>query len=563
MNSDANNRETFGPPRRTLISKIQDPGANQSVEYSPTKENSDDQGTFDALQRASGSSNQDLGAIPLVRRAPTWEDSSPVIDDFVGAYSKQREHWKACAERARDLIEAELDKERDEDHEEIFAKVTSRAKEKKSLEEKLKLRNYQRRERGQTGYASLKEISDDLVDLAGVRVVLYTPNPAQRKKVKEVILRIWGTGVNEKPHGDSRPTEHPKKGSKSYVPRHLGYQAEHYRTPMLQKQGVRGVYDWDKDDRVEIQVVSALGHAWAEAGHDVLYKTHAYGNPSTTEQRILDALNGLIVSGDLLLEQFRESVTKRTVRPWDHFHQFGEFLRESDILEHRDDDNDIVKQWEHFSPTGAQYLFRFLQKIEKNNGLAVRNVLRDLGYPAAPEPELKRELHSFYPRFQINDQLLTAFCVISRLLPERRTNENIDIPTKCNVMFDALILLQTFAGGPKEARAHLKHPKIKNKITADEEAGLNMLLTEPQCKRCLTGEHVPWMVKGLQSAWGWFEKQAANKKSMCGLFFRLAEMDIPAEDMNDTEKLQKLAIGALIDQDVFAQSIPECPLGHS
>jgi ppGpp synthetase/RelA/SpoT-type nucleotidyltranferase len=561
MNSEANNQENFDPPKRASISLILDPGANQSVESSPTKEIPDDQGAFDALQRTSGSSNQDLGAIPFGQRAPTWEDSSPFIDDFVDAYSKQREHWKACAKQAQNLIEVELEKARDENNEEIFAKVTSRAKEKKSLEDKLKLRNYQRRERGQKGYASLKEISDDLIDLAGVRVVLYTPNLAQRKKVKEIILQIWGTGVNEKPHGSSRPTEHPKKGSKSYVPRHLGYQAEHYRTPMLQKQGVRTVYDWDKDDRVEIQVVSALGHAWAEAGHDVLYKTHAYGYPSTTEQQLLDALNGLIVSGELILEQFRESVTKRTVRPWSHFDQFGEFLRESDILEHIDDDNDTFRQWEHFSQAGAQVLFRFLRKIKKNNGLAVRNVLRDLGYPAAPEPELKRRLRSFYPSFSINDQLLTAFCVISRLLPERRESENIAIPKKCSVMLDALILLQTFAGGPKEARAHLKHPKIE--ITADEEAGLNMLLTEPQRMRCLTGENVPWMLQELQSAWGWFEKQAANKKSMCGLFFRLAEMDVPAEDLNNTEKLQKLAIGALSDQAVIAHGIPKRPLGDS
>ncbi|KAK7177799.1 hypothetical protein PSPO01_16151 [Paraphaeosphaeria sporulosa] len=551
MNSEANNQENYGPPKRASISLIQDPGANQSVEFSPTKENPDDQGAFDALQRTSGSSNQDLGAIPFFNRAPTWEDSSPFIDDFVDAYSKQREHWKACAKQAQNLIEAELEKARDQYNEEIFAKVTSRAKEKKSLEEKLKLRNYQRRERGQKGYASSKEISDDLVDLAGVRVVLYTPNLAQRKKVKEIILQIWGTGVNEKPHGDSRPTEHPKKSSKKYIPRHLGYQAEHYRTPMLQKQGVRDVYDWHKDDRVEIQVVSALGHAWAEAGHDVLYKTHAYGNPSTTEQRILDALNGLIVSGDLLLEQFRESVTKRTVKPWDHFDQFVEFLRESDILEHEDDDNNTVTQWEHFSQAGAQILFRFLKKIEKNNGLAVRNVLRDLGYPADPEPELKRQLCSFHPQFQIHDQLLTAFCVISRLLPERRASENIATPRKCSVILDALILLQTFAGGPKEARAYLKHDNIK--MTEAEKAGLNLLLTDLQRMPCLAGDPVPWMLEGLQSAWGWFENEAANKKSICGLFFRLAEMDVPAEDLNDTGKLQKLAIGALSDQTVIAQ----------
>jgi len=91
----------------------------------------------------------------------------------------------------------------------------------------------------------------------------------------------------------------------------------------MKKEQEAGKYKHKKGDRVEIQVVSALGNAWAEAGHDVLYKTHAYGEPTVTEHRILDALNGLVRSGELLLEQFHEAFMRRTKTKWEHLDQVG------------------------------------------------------------------------------------------------------------------------------------------------------------------------------------------------------------------------------------------------
>jgi ppGpp synthetase/RelA/SpoT-type nucleotidyltranferase len=500
--------------------------------------------TFSLPERTSGSSNQDSGAFQPVQRVDSWDDSSPVIDKFVEAYSKQREHWKLCAEQAKNLIEEQLEDARDENNEEIFAKVTSRAKENRSLLEKLKLRNWQRKEEeDKKPYQTPEEISEDLVDLAGVRVVLYTPNQAQRKKVKEILHKIWGTNIDEKPHGDSRPMKKKNGGRNNYVQRHLGYQADHYRTPMLKEHNTWNAYKYSPGDRVEIQVVSALGHAWAEAGHDVLYKTHAYGRPSIMEQRILDALNGLIVSGDLLLEQFRESVTKRTVEPWEYVSQFHDFLRQSDILERHDDDNNIVTQWDHFSITGTDILFRFLKKINKNHGLAVRNELKDLQNPLAPEPKLQEKLRKFRPTIAISHQLLTTFCIIDHLLPQRQLTENIDLARQCSIMLDALILLQTFAGDPKVARDYLTNAQVE--ITVTETKGLNVVLEDPQRHRCLAGEDVPFLKVRLQSAWAWFEKQASNPKSLCGLFFRLAEMDVPARELDNSGRLKELVIGAL------------------
>jgi ppGpp synthetase/RelA/SpoT-type nucleotidyltranferase len=93
-------------------------------------------------------------------------------------------------------------------------------------------------------------------------------------------------------------------------------------------------YSWQPHDMVEIQVVSALSHAWAEVSYDMLYKGLSYGPPPTAEEyRILDTLNGLIVSGDALMEQYGDLVSRRTTLRWTSFEQFDLFLQRTELLQ--------------------------------------------------------------------------------------------------------------------------------------------------------------------------------------------------------------------------------------
>lgn len=103
----------------------------------------------------------------------------------------------------------------------------------------------------------------------------------------------------------------------------------------MKKEQETSDYMWRHGDRVEVQVVSALANAWAEAGHDVLYKTHAYGDPSLEERRILDALNGFVRSGELLLEQFHEAFMRRTKKKWEHQNQLGKLSQNANCLTRR------------------------------------------------------------------------------------------------------------------------------------------------------------------------------------------------------------------------------------
>jgi ppGpp synthetase/RelA/SpoT-type nucleotidyltranferase len=500
----------------------------------------------------------DFEAPPPRRSAMTGIDSTPIIQKFL-RNEYHREHWEACAKRAQSLIEKKFKNLRDANDEEIQAWVTCRAKTKKSLEEKLKMRNMERRLNGVKEYETNSDILDDVKDLAGVRVVLYTPNSAQRNRVREIVKDIWAPHFEEKAHGERFPSATAgANGTKDgvYVRRHLGYQAEHYRALMKESHG-NSKYDWTRGDQVEIQVVSALGHAWAEAGHDTMYKTSAYGRPTMEEHRILDALSGLIVSGDLLLEQFSESVTRRTVAKWKQFEQFVMFLQDSDVLEREGEVKEAdspTTYSDDFSAEGKDVLYRFLVQIDKNYPLAVRNTLRDIGYPENPASGLREETKCYYPELEPPHGLLTPFCVISKLLPkfeptkepiEESTLEDPNVTWKCGTMMDALILLQTFAGSPQVAKKFL----LQLEMTELETESLNFVLSNPNRRTCLGSAGAtppkPWIISTLQTAWIWFEKQTKDSRSLCGLFFRLATMGVPARVINNRERLKKLTINSL------------------
>ena len=505
------------------------------------------------------------GSTHPTTQTATEPQAVSIIDTFVNTRYTS-EHWEACAKQAQNLLQMRMEAARDANNEEIQGKVTCRAKSIKSLTEKLKMRDDQRRRDTGRGYTTHEEIFRDVKDLAGVRVILYTPNSAQRNKVREIVKEIW-PNVEEKLHGNPRShgvsaslevsgnrtssesSRELKRDQNEYVPRHLGYQAEHYRTLMMKHQQVKG-YEWKEGDWVEIQVVSALGHAWAEAGHDVLYKTHAYGRPTITELRILDALSGLVQSGDLLLEQFRESVTKRTVKKWGSVHQFRMFLKDTDVLDKGDDDNPSTQmnstRWDDFSDDNAtDILFRFLRKTENNFPLSIRNILAEFNYPKDPNTKLTEELEKFESGLEITGKHRASFCVISKLFTEdwKGGLVNTSVHVQFSTMLDALILLQTFTGGSGKAKEFLEsNAAVMNK---EEKMSLDFVSAGLNRSECFKKSPEPYLQGYLDPAWTWFRKQAGDKTSLCGFFFRMAEKGVPAKELDNNARLEELKTGHL------------------
>ncbi|KAF2254768.1 hypothetical protein BU26DRAFT_559427 [Trematosphaeria pertusa] len=497
---------------------------------------------------------------PLYRRPArqfTWVSQAPtakVIQDFLEIYNPT--HYIHLAKRAQELIQEELAKPEWKD---VHVNVRCRAKEPQSLEEKLKMRH------AESPYESAEDIWDDVHDLAGVRMILYMPSEDQREKVKRVIQAIWGEDVQPKYHDGSNERMNPDERAKilqapeernklstrkKYRARHLGYIAVHYRPKMKEEQSKKGSYLWKKRDRVEIQVVSALSHAWAEAGHDILYKSYAYGPPTLQEELLLDSLNGLVLSGDLLLEQFHELVMKRTYTKFRHRDDFSSFLRGLDILQPQEDSDNERPE---FEVAALDVLLRFLTIIDQNYPLAVRNAIKELGFP--DEPKLETIMASLKPSFEPAKGMLVTICLIYHLLPACSDDTKPEHPPaqQCILMMNALSLLQSFFGEGEGTNKFLRED-ICPGMSNEERNSLEFILNDPERQPALLDQssrnyalYQDRIKPDLKPAWDWFQSQTARPQSICGMAFRLAEMGATG-DVDMTKLLGQLSIGSILSR---------------
>lgn len=242
------------------------------------------------------------------------------IETFLAEYEREYDYWDAAASRARDLIESELNSSG------LRAIVTSRAKSVDRLAEKLAQRN-----RSKT-YRSVAQIRADIVDLAGVRVALYFPG--QMDEAERLIRGTLDVTLVKRFPADHVAVAASDGGADPQARnRFSGYGARHFRAQIRQESLN------DSDVRygaalVEVQVASVLMHAWSEVEHDLVYKP-LEGQLSRSEYALLDQLNGLVLAGEIALEQLQKAGDERVAATSasfrDHF-ELGEFLRSRPVL---------------------------------------------------------------------------------------------------------------------------------------------------------------------------------------------------------------------------------------
>jgi ppGpp synthetase/RelA/SpoT-type nucleotidyltranferase len=243
-------------------------------------------------------------------------ESDQVIEDFLENYKQT--YYEALAECVSDICKEKLEEAQ------IQALVTCRQKKEDSLRTKLKSMNDSRREKGDQPFKDGKEIARNIFDLAGVRIALYVPN--QKKRVLKE-LGSWFREVDWKGKRGNAPLRscircrHEEMVDKndvemlgaggiddSYSPIFAGYVADHARVKLRRNQIRNG--DWKEDHVVEVQVVSVLLHAWAEVEHDITYKS-IMKKARIEELEILDTLNGMMLSAEVLLNQLHTSYSAR------------------------------------------------------------------------------------------------------------------------------------------------------------------------------------------------------------------------------------------------------------
>lgn len=241
------------------------------------------------------------------------EGYEPVISNFISAYHMQYDFYFAVARLASLQCEEAMEQNG------IRAITTFRAKRPDRLETKLRQRQKQRREEGRDVYAEEAHIRADIVDLAGVRIALYFPD--DRIKVEKVINETFK--VNQK-----KQMQGKEETIGGFNQRFDGYGADHYRVHFETRTLKRDQQHYGQAP-IEIQVASLLMHAWSEVNHDLGYKP-IEGAASHDELRILDGLNGLVLTGELLLQQLQAAAKSRISsknRKFENQYELGAFLQ--------------------------------------------------------------------------------------------------------------------------------------------------------------------------------------------------------------------------------------------
>lgn len=212
-----------------------------------------------------------------------------LLRQFLWEYETRFEEYaeaaRICEECVASLLEAEG----------IRAIVTSRAKRVASLKRKLLQRFPEKL------YQTFEDIKNDIHDLVGVRIALYFPG--DREAVKKVIRENF-TVEKEKEFPESS-----RRISNDYKPRFPGYCATHFRVRM-RPESLPPEHRRFAEMRVEVQVASVLMHAWAEVEHDLVYKP-AISGLSKEEYALLDQINGLVLAGEMALENLEAAIRSK------------------------------------------------------------------------------------------------------------------------------------------------------------------------------------------------------------------------------------------------------------
>jgi ppGpp synthetase/RelA/SpoT-type nucleotidyltranferase len=292
-------------------------GTDEDAQYAYAIEQLDDKGEFDEIKlMVNFSSLEDAEEMYLAHNDEGWEETHlgdiqeipfeelleqvgthqenleektagghTLVEAYVKNYEHQVDFYQEVASLAQDKLDSALQEEG------IKAVVSSRAKRPGRLEKKLEKRA------PKEDYKTFRDISDDIVDLAGVRVALYMP--ANREDVGQIIQELFT---------EIRPAKHfPKDRGPGDT---LGYVADHYLVKLKPETLHKKEYRY-ADTQIEIQVASILMHSFAELTHDLIYKPQK-GKLTPAELGILKDLNDLVREGESQLERLQTSIEGRS-----------------------------------------------------------------------------------------------------------------------------------------------------------------------------------------------------------------------------------------------------------
>ena len=277
-----------------------------------------------------------------------------LINQFVENYKKKKTFFEATSRIAAEQLESGLQSAG------IRAIVSFRSKAPGRLKSKVLRRNSKR----EVPYKNMKEIYEDIVDLAGVRISLYFPG--DRDKTDKLINELFTV----------LETKHFPEESKTpdYHKRFSGYWANHYRACMKEDNLEKNQQKY-ASTHIEIQVASVLMHAWSEVEHDLIYKP-LQGNLSPDELAIIDELNGLVLTGEIALERLQQAGNHRILSKKERFssqYDLASYLY--DYLSKNFNREDVELRMGN-----VELLFRLISTLNMNGVQEIEPVLKSVKF---------------------------------------------------------------------------------------------------------------------------------------------------------------------------------------
>jgi ppGpp synthetase/RelA/SpoT-type nucleotidyltranferase len=308
--------------------------------------------------------------------------NAKLCNSFVANWAGDKYFYSQAASLAAELCEGLLSSSG------IRAIVTHRVKQKKRLETKLEVRM----KSPATVYNDSEDIRNDIVDLAGVRIALYFPSDSDKiaKIINDTFTVIRHIRFPSSKKQASNLGMSAKTGGDcdDFQRRFDGYRADHFRVRMraenLETQQLRDDFS-SLNPLIEIQVASVLMHAWAEVDHDLVYKTLTSGSASRQELRLLDAINGLAHTGEILLQELQTATNTRVSyqsTPFLDQYQLRSFLQAQPKLA-----NDPLESMDHLDA-----LFKILESLELISPLKLAPYLDSWAHIPCPEHPLALSL---------------------------------------------------------------------------------------------------------------------------------------------------------------------------
>lgn len=276
----------------------------------------------------------------------------------------------------------------------ILADVSSRAKDPERLRNKLLAR-----EKDGTTYSSLGDIENDIVDIIGVRIILYFPT-----QLAEVVAKMeslfWNAKHDTKTLTDNKVSAEQllqdlatddavkeldllpervdiQRTGVKYVNKYGDYRAVHIRF-VLQKhdlgtelKDILGMHSL----KVEVQIQTLLLHSWSEVNHDLSYKTLS-GSPSIQEYELLDCLNGIGKLGEHVLVKLKKTLDYRLSLNKDTFAsalELAEYIRN-----YLETNRKAIKLPDPYILGDTEDFLNFLSMVDENHPNNVKVMLDGL-----------------------------------------------------------------------------------------------------------------------------------------------------------------------------------------